>query len=101
MSTIFDHDPDAESTVEREVALRRIRFLMDFWGITSDELESDIDAPVALAPPPVQVLPPKYRHPDSGDTWDGIGEQPDWLRRALLQEGLTVEQLRECARSTD
>lgn len=98
MSTIFDHDPDAASTVEREVALRRIRFLMDFWGITSDELASDVDAPVVFVAPPTQALAPKYRHPDSGDTWDGIGEQPEWLKRALLHEGLTVEQLRESAR---
>lgn len=100
MSTFDGHDPDDDSDVDREVALRRIRFLMDFWGITCDELESHVDTPISFAPPAHIAREPKYRHPDSGDTWDGEGEQPQWLRRALLQEGLTVEQLRECARST-
>ena len=48
-----------------------------------------------VAPPPeTGPLPPRYRHPTSGDIWDGVGSQPDWLRRALLQEGYTVEELR-------
>ena len=42
----------------------------------------------------------KYRHPVSGETWDGQGPHPDWLRRALLQEGLRVEELRPDAGGT-
>ena len=34
------------------------------------------------------------RSPQSGETWDGIGPHPQWLRDALLKEGFTVEQLK-------
>lgn len=77
---------------ERAAVLARIHALMEYWGITADDLLRD-DAPAAPvaaeAPRPV-----KYRHPVSGDTWDGEGPHPDWLRRALLQEGWRVEELR-------
>jgi DNA-binding protein H-NS len=36
----------------------------------------------------------KYRHPVTGDTWNGLGSHPQWLRDALLKEGYTVEQLK-------
>ena len=67
--------------------------LIEFWGITPEELEGDVPpAPVAVTPPCV-----KYRHPQSGETWDGCGAHPQWLRDALLKEGFTVEQLRAAA----
>jgi DNA-binding protein H-NS len=80
----------------RAAVLYRIRMLMEFWGITPDEL-SDPDA-VAVPPPstaPAAALPPKVRHPVSGETWDGQGPQPQWLRDALLKEGYTPQQLRD------
>jgi DNA-binding protein H-NS len=30
-----------------------------------------------------RVLPPKYRHPKTGETWAGRGLQPKWLRKAV------------------
>ncbi|HEY0294751.1 MAG TPA: H-NS histone family protein [Bordetella sp.] len=27
-------------------------------------------------------LPPKYRHPETGETWSGRGKTPRWLREA-------------------
>ncbi|MGA0612711.1 H-NS histone family protein [Caldimonas sp. KR1-144] len=89
------HDDD--STPERVVALKRIRFLMEFWGITIDEIETAPQEPTSPVPAPTQLAGPKYRHPSNGETWDGFGEQPDWLKRALLLEGYTVEQLRVAA----
>lgn len=80
-------------TPEQEAALRSIRKLIEFWRISPDELEFD-------APPPVQVQPvaappaPRYRHPISGQIWNGEGSQPQWLREALTREGYTVEELR-------
>ena len=35
-----------------------------------------------------------YRHPVTGETWNGQGGQPDWLRRALLGEGYRPKELR-------
>jgi DNA-binding protein H-NS len=83
-------------TPEQEVALRYIEKIMSFWEITPADLRR---APAAAKPPPA---PLKYRHPSSGEQWDGIGKQPQWLRDALLKEGLTVDELRprtETARS--
>ena len=75
--------------------LARIEALMEFWGITVDDLLAP--TPEAEIPPPPGPLPVKYRHPVSGETWDGQGPHPDWLRRALLKEGLRVDELRPTA----
>lgn len=82
---------DIESP-EKLAALRNIRRLMDFWQIEPHELHG-VPAPV----PRPRRTGPRYRHPVSHEQWDGEGAQPDWLRRALLREGYTVEELRRCA----
>ncbi len=45
------------------------------------------------------ATPPRYRHPHTGQAWDGHGHQPQWLRDALLCEGFTVDELRRAARA--
>jgi len=89
-----DADPPlALSRRERAVVLARIEALMEYWGITVDDLLAPTpESEVATAPP--GPPPVKYRHPVTGDTWDGQGPHPDWLRRALLQEGLRVDELK-------
>ena len=78
---------------ERNAVIARIHALMEYWGITVDDLLAPTPEPDA--PTPANgPLPAKYRHPVSGETWDGQGPHPDWLRRALLQEGLRVDELR-------
>lgn len=72
--------------------LARIEALMEYWGITVDDLMSPTPEPDT--PPTPQAPPVKYRHPVTGDTWDGQGPHPEWLRRALLHEGLRVDELR-------
>ncbi len=74
--------PAALTPRERDAVIHRIVSLMSFWGITPEELAGAPIAPIA-PPAPAAALAPKYRHPVSGDTWDGQGEHPDWLRRAL------------------
>lgn len=84
--TSLDEDP------EKQVAIRKILKLMEFWQIQPHELRGK---PVFAPPPgPAQV---RYRHPITGMTWDGVGGQPDWLRMALLKEGYTVDELRRAA----
>jgi DNA-binding protein H-NS len=77
---------------ERNAVIARIHALMEYWGITVDDLSGDTPLPPAAVP----ATPPaiKYRHPVTGDTWDGQGPHPDWLRRALLHEGLRVDELK-------
>lgn len=93
-----EDDPGAPdertSPRHRAAVIRRIRTLMEFWSITEDELQRVRPRRVVQAPAEI-----KYRHPVSGDTWDGQGPQPDWLRQALLREGFTVEELRQAAQA--
>jgi DNA-binding protein H-NS len=107
-SPMADHDPidaplpwpadTAPATLsrrERAAVLARIEALMEYWGITVDDLMAPTPPPERPAAP--EALQIKYRHPVTGDTWDGQGPHPDWLRRALLQEGLRVDELRPLA----
>lgn len=85
---------ESSLTPEQRVVVHRIRALMAFWQITPDELaDPELALPVP-SPTPTVPAAPKYRHPRSGETWDGQGSQPDWLRQALLREGFLVEELR-------
>lgn len=80
-------------TPEQEAVLRSIRKLVDFWRISPEELEFDASG-IPSELPEIPVPSPKYRHPISGDTWDGQGSQPQWLREALTRGGYTVDELR-------
>jgi DNA-binding protein H-NS len=75
---------------QRAAIIHRIRTLMEFWGITVTQLQRYKARPSGQVP-----TSPKYRHPNTGATWDGQGPQPEWLRNALLKEGFTVEHLRQ------
>lgn len=87
--------PDELSAKSKEVVLRQVRQLMEFWSITPQELEQAWREGPDPAPAPAQGSGTvKYRHPVSGLTWDGSGAHPDWLRQALLQEGYTVAEMR-------
>ena len=83
---------DDDYPPEKLAALRTVRKLVEFWNITPQEL----CAPMPPAPPPRPVAgrPIRYRHPVSGQTWDGQGEHPEWLREALLKQGYTVDELK-------
>lgn len=78
---------------EKKAAIRKIRRLMDFWHISPVELRGQLK-PAPPRPPAPAPVNKRYRHPVSGECWNGIGAQPDWLRHALLKEGYTVDELR-------
>lgn len=44
-------------------------------------------------PAPRRPVAPKYRHPDSGETWSGRGRAPRWLT-AAEQAGASREQFK-------
>jgi DNA-binding protein H-NS len=83
---------DDDYPPEKLAALRTVRKLVEFWNISLQELR----APMPPSPPPPTpgTLPIRYRHPVSGETWDGQGEHPAWLRDALLKQGYTVDELK-------
>lgn len=76
-------------TKSKRIVITQIRTLMEFWQITVEDLQASDDAV-----PPTPLSPAKYRHPVTAESWDGQGPQPDWLRKALLQEGYRLEELR-------
>jgi len=91
-ATEADREADRPLTRrERAVVIARIQSLIEFWGITPAELDADTPHVEAV---PSGPLPIKYQHPQTGETWDGQGPHPEWLRRALLKEGMRVEELR-------
>lgn len=82
-------------TAEQEAVLRSIKKLLDFWQISPDELGLEELPPIVRnVEPPAPPAGPKYRHPHTGETWNGEGSQPPWIREALTKEGFTVEELR-------
>ena len=83
---------DDDYPPEKLAALRTVRKLVEFWNITIQELRDPLPPPPP--PPPVGSLPIRYRHPVSGETWDGQGDHPAWLREALLKQGYTVDELK-------
>lgn len=87
---------DAEIDAEKIAAIRKIRKLMDFWRISPNELRG---RPAVVPRPSATPQEIRYCHPVSGDTWDGQGVQPQWLREALLREGYTVDELRQAAQA--
>jgi DNA-binding protein H-NS len=90
---------------KRDSIIAYLRSRMAEFGITETALaEALADAPVPVTPPPMtngtsqmakRSLPsmpqmplnangtePVFRNA-SGDTWDGNGEMPEWLKRAV------------------
>jgi DNA-binding protein H-NS len=82
---------------EKLAALRTVRKLVEFWQIRPQELRGPPPPP---PPPPAGPAAIRYRHPVSGETWDGQGEHPQWLRDALLKEGYTVDALKRAVVDT-
>ena len=83
-------EPARKLTAAQRAALARIESLIEFWRITPEELEG----PLPSSPPPPPAAPRvKYRNPVTGETWDGEGAQPEWLRLALSKEGYRVAEL--------
>ena len=55
--------------------------------------EIKVPVVVAITPPaPTKPkLPPKFRNPETGDTWTGRGLKPKWLEQALA-EGKSLDE---------
>jgi DNA-binding protein H-NS len=68
---------------KRQRMIAYIRHRMDEFDISLEQLAE------SLAEDEEKVLPIKYRDAQ-GNTWDGEGEMPDWLRRAV-HAGQTVD----------
>jgi DNA-binding protein H-NS len=87
-------DDNSSSLREKAAIIHQIRTLMEYWSITPEELERALRRPPAPASTAARPEAVKYRHPKTGQTWNGDGAHPQWLRDALLKEGYTVDELR-------
>jgi DNA-binding protein H-NS len=68
---------------ERAEAIARVRALMAEHGLTAADIAAKSTG--ASAKPPTRKVAPKYRNPQTGETWTGRGLQPKWLKAALGQ----------------
>ncbi|SOZ17005.1 conserved protein of unknown function (plasmid) [Cupriavidus taiwanensis] len=64
---------------ERAAAIRWIQAQMANYGLTMEEL----DAAGCFEPPPPPPAPVVCYRNAEGLTWDGQGEMPSWLKRAV------------------
>ncbi|MGY2492184.1 H-NS histone family protein [Cupriavidus sp. CP313] len=75
---------------ERAAAIRWIQAEMADYGLTMEELEAaGCFDPPPPPPPPAPAPVVCYRNA-AGQSWDGQGKMPDWLRRAV-NAGQSVE----------
>lgn len=78
-----------QSRAEREQAIAQVRQLMAQHGLTLADIggaarrEPLRAVRAAGEPGPASKVAPKYRHPETGETWSGRGLQPNWLKKAL------------------
>jgi DNA-binding protein H-NS len=72
---------------ERAEAINRVRALMAEHGLTVADLGMKGSAtPKSQGSQATRnKVAPKYRHPETGETWTGRGLQPKWLKNALSQ----------------
>lgn len=63
---------EAARKQELSDVLAKVRGLVQDYGLTAE----DIFATRRVSP----AVAPKYRNPETGDTWTGRGKPPTWIR---------------------
>lgn len=95
LKSLLARRADLDSEIEharqqqRSAVMSQILELMKLHGITS----ADIATASAGKGKRLGTVPPKYRHPESGQTWSGRGLQPRWLAEAVAA-GNSLDQYR-------
>lgn len=70
---------------ERTDAIAKVRALMAEYGLTAADVvgKAGNAAPRASSAAAGKKVAPKYRNPETGETWTGRGLQPNWLKSAV------------------
>jgi DNA-binding protein H-NS len=69
---------------ERADAIAKVKALMAEYGLTAADIVGKTNSTPRPAPATSgRKVAPKYRNPDTGETWTGRGLQPNWLKSAL------------------
>lgn len=79
---------EAARKAERNAVLIEIRARMAEYNITVSDL--NLTGAKGRRNGAHNSVPPKYRHPSTGETWSGRGLRPRWLV-AELENGKTLE----------
>ena len=73
------HQAEVQRKAELAAVIAGIRAKMDEYGITVADLGSRRGASSAKG----SIVAPKYRHPQTNETWSGRGKMPRWLQNAV------------------
>jgi DNA-binding protein H-NS len=69
---------------ERRVKVKEVRLLLEKYSLAADDVfpaQRKNRAAAATAGTGVKkIRPAKYRDPESGKTWSGVGRAPLWIR---------------------
>lgn len=68
---------------ERAEAIAKVRALMSEYGLTAADIAGKASAPTPRSSAAGKKVAPKYRNPETGETWTGRGLQPNWLKSAV------------------
>lgn len=76
---------DAARKEDRKAVITQIKTLMEEHGLTVADLGSTSvgNGRKATAKKAGSSVPPKYRHPQSGQEWSGRGLTPKWLKAEI------------------
>ncbi|HET9643799.1 MAG TPA: H-NS histone family protein [Burkholderiaceae bacterium] len=68
---------------ERAEAIAKVKSLMAEYGLTAADIAGKPGPAPRGTVAASKKVAPKYRNPDTGETWTGRGLKPNWLKTAL------------------
>ena len=89
---IIERERKKREKEARKQAQREIKEVAARYGLSLEEIATGGSAG-SSASSTKRKIPPKYRHPETGQTWTGRGRKPKWVE-AWEAEGGSVEDLR-------
>ncbi|MCA8306778.1 H-NS histone family protein [Burkholderia seminalis] len=71
---LLQEQVEAARLAERGKVLTQVRELVESYALTESEVFSR-----RRITAPTRKVPPKYRNPETGETWTGRGRAPVWI----------------------
>lgn len=68
---------------EKATAIQEVVAFMQKKGVSQEDLLAKLGVKQSARGGPKGAVQPKYRDPQSGQTWAGRGHQPKWFKEAL------------------
>ena len=80
-----------EQSSKRQAAISEIRRLMAESGLSISDLGASVAPKSRSSTEPVKKVAPKYRDPNTGQTWTGRGLKPKWMSAAIAAGKSTLD----------